>query len=246
MKVYIQCGNDGMPYNINTFSAMLGFQQMGFETVRYIEKQELENADVSDIVVGGVGRVRQFLENRGIPVADIDYPVSLSAFYGRRIWETTSGEFLKQKEYPLFIKPKQGKRFTGFVCSKETDIAGRFSPEEDIPVYCSEIRTILTEWRCFVRYGEILDIRRYKGELGTVYSLPKVRKMTAAYSDAPAAYALDIGLTSEGDTVIVEVNDGYSLGSYGLDPLLYAKLLSARWAELTGTADECAFEDFPQ
>lgn len=66
--------------------------------------------------------------------------------------------------------------------------------------------------------------------------------MVRSYVDSPSAYSIDIGLTAENETIIVEVNDGYSLGSYGLDPLLYAKLLSARWAELTGTEDECAFD----
>lgn len=242
MRAFIQCGNDGLPYNMNTFSAMLGFQQMGIETVLFTEKTELEVAAVSDIVVGGVGRVKQFLEEREIHVEDIDYPSTLAPFYGRKIWKTTSREFLRQCNEPVFIKPEQGKLFTGFVCHSEVNIAGRFSPEDDIPVYCSEVMTLLTEWRCFVRYGEILDIRRYKGELGKIYSLAKVKEMIKSYVDAPAAYALDIGLTSEGDTIIVEINDGYSLGSYGLDPLLYAKLLSARWAELTGTKDECAFD----
>ena len=231
-----------MPYNMNTFSAMLGFQQMGIETVLFTDKTELINADVTDIVVGGVGRVKQFLEDRGIRVEDIDYPSSLSRFYGRRIFQTTSKEFLYNGNYPMFVKPKQGKLFTGFICGNEADIAGRFSPEDDIPVHCSEVKMILTEWRCFVRYGQILDIRRYKGELGLVYSLQEVNQMVATYTDAPAAYSLDIGLTAEGETIIIEVNDGYSLGSYGLDPLLYAKLLSARWAELTGTEDECAFD----
>lgn len=243
MKAYIQCGNNGLPYNMNTFSAMLGFQQMGIETVLFSDKQELSSAEVSDIVVGGVGRVKQFLEERGIVVNDIDYPDSLSAYFGHNIWETESDTFLAEKNsFPLFIKPKQGKLFTGFICNNESDIAGRFSPKENISVYCSEVKNIITEWRCFIRYGKILDIRRYKGELGKIYSLKTVRDMVQAYIDAPAAYSLDIGLTENNETIIVEVNDGYSLGSYGLDPLLYAKLLSARWAELTGTEDECAFD----
>jgi hypothetical protein len=66
--------------------------------------------------------------------------------------------------------------------------------------------------------------------------------MVRSYVDSPSAYSIDIGLTDIDETIIVEINDGYSLGSYGLDPLLYAKLLSARWAELTGTEDECAFD----
>ena len=65
--------------------------------------------------------------------------------------------------------------------------------------------------------------------------------MIDEYAEAPAAYALDVGLTKDGKTVIVEVNDGYSLGGYGLDPLLYAKLLSARWAQIVGRDDECDF-----
>lgn len=100
----------------------------------------------------------------------------------------------------------------------------------------------IAEWRCFVRYGDILDIRRYKGELGKTYSLKAVKDMVQSFLNAPAAYSIDIGLTDNDETIIVEVNDGYSLGSYGLDPLLYAKLLSARRAELTGTEDECAFD----
>lgn len=242
MKAFIQCDNNRMPYNMNTFSAMLGFQQMGIETVLFSEKEELSCAEITDIVVGGVGRVKQFLEGRGIVVNDIDYPESLSGYYGRKVWETTSDSFLyEKKSFPLFVKPKQGKLFTGFICNSEADIAGRFTPEESIPVYCSEVKNIVTEWRCFVRYGKILDIRRYKGELGKTYSLKRVKEMVAAFTDAPAAYSIDIGLTDIDETIIVEVNDGYSLGSYGLDPLLYAKLLSARWSELTGTEDECAF-----
>lgn len=35
----------------------------------------------------------------------------------------------------------------------------------------------------------------------------------------------------------VEVNEGYSVGAYGLDSIKHAKLLSTIWAELTGTDD---------
>ncbi|WP_262922941.1 hypothetical protein [Hymenobacter cellulosilyticus] len=41
--------------------------------------------------------------------------------------------------------------------------------------------------------------------------------------------------------MVIEINEGYSIGSYGLPPLRYAKFLSARWAELTGTTDACNF-----
>ncbi len=63
----------------------------------------------------------------------------------------------------------------------------------------------------------------------------------AQYKSAPAGYAIDFGVTDKGQTILIEVNDGYALGSYGLFYLDYVKLLSARWAELTSTLDECNF-----
>lgn len=68
-----------------------------------------------------------------------------------------------------------------------------------------------------------------------------VEAAVIAYQDAPKAYALDIGVTDQGATLVVEVNEGYSISSYGLPSLRYAKFLSARWAELTNTDDACNF-----
>lgn len=59
------------------------------------------------------------------------------------------------------------------------------------------------------------------------------------FEGAPKAYALDFGVTKDGETILVEVNNTCSIGSYGLEPVLYARFLSARWVELTGTTDEC-------
>ena len=52
---------------------------------------------------------------------------------------------------------------------------------------------------------------------------------------------MDFCLTDDGRTLLIEVNDGCSIGCYGLEPIDYAKLLSTRWAELTNTEDECDF-----
>lgn len=242
MKVYIQADQRGMPYNVNAYCAMQGFEQMGFETILFSEVEELRRVLADDMVVGGVGTVKDFLKNRGISVEDIDYPKELQPYYKREIVSLTVSQLLHSGgKQPVFVKPKEGKLFNGFVYQSERDLIGRITPKQNATIYCSELLAIEEEWRCFVRYGEILDIRRYKGVLGLSYDVEMVRQMVAQYRQAPASYALDIGVTKQGDTIIVEVNDGYSLGNYGLDPLLYAKLLSARWAELTGREDECKF-----
>ena len=49
-------------------------------------------------------------------------------------------------------------------------------------------------------------------------------------------YGINFGVTSKGETLLVEVNE--ALGCYGLFPDLYVKLIITRWAELTDTLDE--------
>jgi hypothetical protein len=56
--------------------------------------------------------------------------------------------------------------------------------------------------------------------------------------EAPAGYGIDFGLLSSGETALIELNDGYSLGSYDLDSADYTDLLIARWEELVGSGDK--------
>ena len=55
------------------------------------------------------------------------------------------------------------------------------------------------------------------------------------------ACSMDICYTRDGRTLLVELNDAYSLGCYGLPGVLYAKLISARWSQLLGREDEYRF-----
>ena len=54
------------------------------------------------------------------------------------------------------------------------------------------------------------------------------------WDDRPAACAMDICLTGEGKTLLVEFNDAYALGCYGLAQVWYAKMISTRWSQLLG------------
>ena len=95
----------------------------------------------------------------------------------------------------------------------------------------------MTEWRCFVRYGELLDVRRYTGRWDSQIDTSVIEAAIEAYTNQPAAYGLDFGVDAQGEHYLVEVNDGHSLGTYGTWPISYAKFISARWAELTKTED---------
>jgi hypothetical protein len=82
---------------------------------------------------------------------------------------------------------------------------------------------------------QILDLCRYQGE---VFRNPDPQVVQGALRDhsriSPAVYGIDFGVLTDGRTVLVEVNDGYSLSPYGLESMEHAELLEARWLQLVG------------
>lgn len=45
-------------------------------------------------------------------------------------------------------------------------------------------------------------------------------------------YGIDFGILKNGETSLVEWNDGFALGSYGLDKNIYTDLLLSRWKQI--------------
>lgn len=243
MKAHIQF-RDSLPMGPNAFAALCGFRDMGIECQPFRSLDEIRDSDPAEPVVGGIGLVRDRLRLLGANTDEIDYPSELSGFLGRRVWGSTIDAVSGHPEWwPVFVKPVEGKRFAGRVVSGTADLVGCGTCGEDAAVTCGEVRRFVAEWRCFVRKGRILDVRPYRGNWRASLDASLVEEAVASYSTAPAGYAADFGVTDEGKTLLVEVNDGYSLGSYGLEPHAYAALLAARWAELTQTDDVCPFAD---
>ena len=89
-----------------------------------------------------------------------------------------------------------------------------------------------SEYRTFVLHGEVLGLRHYAGDPLLFPSAETIRSAISAFRRSPVAYTLDIGITSDGRSLLVEINDAYACGAYGLTPLRYAKFIAARWDEL--------------
>lgn len=218
MKAYIQTDKNGEFYNVNAFVAYEGFRNFGFETEKFMDADEISDRNPEHIIVGGIGNVR-------------------------KVWESTINTIFKDKNSRnIFIKPKiETKLFAGKVISNEMDFLGLIDQEKDTEIWCSERVDFKTEWRCFIRYKEILDIRRYKSDWDTTLDVKTVENAIERFTSQPNSYALDFGINENNETVLVEVNDGHSLGTYGISPAHYAKFLSARWSELTHTEDYLNF-----
>lgn len=242
MKAYIHTVG-GKPFNDECEIAMRGFQKLGVECIPFSSNDVLDQANREDIVVGGLLVCEHALALRGIQPPSIDYPEQLKPFFGRHIWASTIGE-LREKDFPLFIKPQQEKILPGCIAYNRGDIADYLAMGDDFAIWCSEPVEFVEEWRSFIRYGEFANTACYKRgpfEIRPDYDI--IDAAISAYKDAPAAYSLDYGITTDGKTLLIEVNDGYALGAYGCSCIPYALFLSARWAELVGTTDP--FAHFP-
>lgn len=240
--VFIQALN-GVPSDEAFFKAWDGFRKRRIPC-QLFEPEEFERDALpltrETLVAGAIRIVESALAKVGgrVPIAD-NLPACLVKYRGRKVWPSTWGE-LRAKygkngpPAPLFVKPaKRNKGFPSMALYNADDMQSAASLPDTHEVLVAEYVLFASEWRCFVCQGQILELCHYMGDM---FCFPDPKVIHAALedfgADAPAGYAIDFGVLSDGRTVLVEVNDGYSLGSYGLNSVEYSTLLEARWLEL--------------
>ena len=237
MPVYI-LRPDERYVSLNRQAALIGFAARG-EELRLFDEAEFDDLPLTrdDIVVGGVGFVRRALQKLGLAVPAVpSIPTSLTDFAGRKIWRSTLIEAQRAAERgeAVFVKPlpHQTKLFTGQPLRSFDDVLRISHLPGDLEVECAELTPFVSEYRVFVLHREIIGVRHYRGDPLVFPEAARIRAAVAAYDDAPAGYALDVGVVEDGRTLLVEVNDSYATGAYGLAPIRYAALIEARWSEL--------------
>lgn len=118
-------------------------------------------------------------------------------------------------------------------------------PDDVIGYQVSRIVDFVSEWRVFVFQDAIRHMACYIGDALTFPSRERIEAMVKDYSEAgwiddtgrhggpPVAYTLDIGVTSEGKTDIIECHRFFSCGLYGFnDPAVVPFMLSQAWFEI--------------
>lgn len=243
MRAFIQYRN-GTPAMESLYVAQAGFEHLDLDIVRFEGLAAPEDVFRDDIVCGYVSTVKAALRKLGVAAEEINYPKELRQFLGRRIAELAYAQVSdRPRNWPVFIKPRGHKRWSGRVIRSKKDLPDPLVAPEEC-VICSEVVEFASEFRCFVLRGEVVAMKHYMGDPFIVPDIETVGAMVNAYTSSPVAYSLDVGVMRGGlqatgsATRLVEVNDGFSLGTYGVNELTYAKLLYARWTELTGVPDK--------
>jgi hypothetical protein len=192
-----------------------------------------------NIVVGSVEMCSWWLENNGY---DLPEPIDLEPFrtYLRRnfqVWTVEDvRENLKWGKGPLFVKPAHRiKAFTGFV-AYDLLFFDIFSERYQGDVIVQSVIDIVSEHRVYVNNNQIVGCKHYSGD---PLLFPKRHIVNLVHGIAKEcidyhSYTMDFGVLEDGSTVLIELNDAFAIGNYGLDPKTYYLFVRDRWLQLTG------------
>lgn len=145
----------------------------------------------------------------------------------------------------LFIKPREIKLFTGFVIDSMATYSSIKNLPEDTevmtfePFHCK----ISSEWRLYIHNRQIVDARNYSGgfEISPSFGywesvldlgIKKPDLVSVPFKDFPCAYTMDVAILQDETDAVVEFNDFWAIGNYGIENALYLRMLRDRYFEI--------------
>lgn len=257
-KAYLEVSN-GLPFDDFVYISITHLIKRGFDVIYY---DQIDNDNESsffkitktlgakdkylikptkdDIFIGSVESTKRFFNFIGVKTPDyIGYPRELESYYKRNI-KLGLIKDLEKENLPIFIKPsKDVKLFTGFLLENKKTLEN-ISTYYDLvtdrtEVYISEPIKIVSEYRCFVNENKLVGIKNYEGSFSHFIDVKKVNEMIEIYAtnpNKPICYTLDVALDDKGQTILIEINDFWAIGSYGLDGKEYVSMIIKRIEEI--------------
>lgn len=246
MRVFARQKLDNAYLNVNIATAAQGFHELGVEIIHYKDLMSIYSEfERTDILLDGIYQCNYLFDKFTQHPELCDYPEILLPYMGRNVWTDSINHINCTPElWNVFVKPIQHKAFTGRAVRGPADLIGCGNQATDLEVLCTDLLDIKREFRAFILYDKVIDIRPYKGDWHYNYNPAIIDRCVEAFSlweGRPVACSLDFAVVIKDgreQTVFLEQNDAYALGCYGLFSTNYAKLISARWAQVMGTEDE--------
>ena len=228
-KLYYRVNKNGVPFDNFCSDAAIGADEAGIKCTPFSDIKSVPK-NPYNIVVTGVEESVEYLGYKIFPIDDTwakDFKLRNEQFC-----------LLDEiKEYPCFIKPAQDiKAFTGIIVENYKE-AKLFTNDYSGILSVQEIIEIESEYRLY--YTETRGILGVKHYLGNPYLVPNEEFVNILVNRAKKelkqkSFSLDIGIKENGETVLIEINDGWAIGNYGLSPNLYYSFIKARWLQITG------------
>lgn len=235
--IYIQSNNERtLPHHFDCSCALYGAIESARDyrltTFQEVVSGKFDALIRKNLFIGSTEFMREVFKRVGL--TDVRLPMN-----SNRPHETiTLAEAHKRVAggEKLFIKPIEIKLFTGLVLDGMDYTCLKGLPDDTkVMAYEPFKSPILTEWRVYVHNHKMVDSRHYSGDL----------KISPNYSNVfgfiwenmengfPCAYTIDVGvLNFEQQTIVVEYNDMWAIGNYGMPNDMYLRALKDRYFEI--------------
>lgn len=238
----------------------LGYEIYEF-TAEDLESDKMDYRATKYPFVGSIDGMTELFKNIGKYPEPIDFPESIieSGLLNRNVVKTTLNKFIgdfKQNHKPMFVKPVQTKLFDGALISKEEHlnylkmsmqldkyvetskhnnakkVQSLYSEIEDCNIFITEPIDIVSEHRVYVHNKKAIYSCNYSGDFRINPDFGYVDKLIEMYQEQPVAYTIDVAILKDGSMTVIEFNDFWAIGSYGLYCIDYAQMLLDRYFEI--------------
>lgn len=237
-KVFVEF-KEGIAINVDAQNAIDGFEYRDYDIIPF------ENKDVMMGKLNKHAREHPFvgsLNTMGVLFKkilrypdEINFPRSVlnSELISRNIYQTSLKEFKNQfriDDKPKFIKSVKPKLIHGREISSYFDFHMIYA--DDCQIWVSDPLDIISEYRCHIHNRKLVYCSNYDGDFRVSPDFSYIDKLIQSYDNPPLAYTIDVAVLADGTTTVVEFNDYWAIGSYGLDSIKYSQMLSDRYSEI--------------
>jgi len=234
--IYIQSKEEEfIPHHFDAACALYGAEETG-QSYRLTSYNEVARGKFDGLIkrklfVGSTEFMRKVFERVG--VLDVRLPRNSN----REVEFISLAEALERsdKGEKLFIKPVEIKLVSGLLLDGiKHSCLDTLPPDTMFMAYEPFKHEILSEWRLYVHNHKIVDSRNYSGDFTVGSDYDYADSVMFSNKDSfPCAYTIDIGILSNKENVVVEFNDMWAIGNYGIPNDLYLRLLMDRYLEIT-------------
>lgn len=241
--IYIQSNEERTrPHHFDAACAMWGAIETG-QDYRLTTFEEVQSGKFNMVIsnclfVGSVEFMREVFSKRGL--TDVRLPRNSN----REDEIITLGEALDRESNgeKLFIKPYEIKLFPASILDGRMKYAYLNTLPRNTKVIANKPFTgkIKTEWRAYIHNSQPVFIGNYSGDPLYAPDTDMMMELHNAVRENkdifPCAYTIDFGVVYDnphvGEGVIVEYNDMWAIGNYGVPNDLYLQMLKDRYFEI--------------
>jgi len=220
-----------IPHHFDVACAMYGAMDLGLEyrLIRY-EDIAANLITPNNLFVGSVEFMKAVFNRIGLN--DVRLPENSNREY--KVERLDVVKQMAKDGVKMFIKPFDIKLFTGFVIDKMQYTSISNIPDDTlVMVYKPFEYPIESEWRCYIHNNKVEYISNYSGDfyvsIDSSYLDNVINQNKGKF---PVAYTIDIGVLSNGENVVIEYNDMWAIGNYGVPNDVYVRMLRDRYFEI--------------